>query len=829
VNKPTYESLRLAIARPLIRALVRFTVVPKDPQALGLDRGKPVLYALHIRQLSAAVVLDDALRVMGLPLASSPLISGSLRERLSLFFLTRSGQPSPLQRNPYEYSKRLKRVIAATLDDPQQDIQVVPVSLFWGRAPEKQDSLLKTVLADNWATPGALRQFIRLIVHGRQTLVRFGQPLSLRAMLVGTVDVETGLRRVGRVLRAHYKKERELAVGPNLSHRQTLVNNLIQSDSIRRAITREAERKKISLEAAETRARKMAVEIASDYSYPFIRIFERLLALLWTRLYNGVELHRFDQIARFSNAGIVYVPSHRSHIDYLLFSYTIFHQGLQVPHIAAGDNLNLPVLGALLRRGGAFFLRRSFKGDALYSAIFSDYLSATLRQGFPIEYFIEGGRSRTGKMLTPKAGMLSMTVESFRSGIDRPLLLVPIYIGYEKLMEGDTYIAELSGKPKKKESILGLLLTLRKLKEHFGKVHVNVGEPIDLATFLDAQWPNWRNAQVAESPEELRATEQGRRAAIAALGEQVITRINDAFVLNPVNLIALAMLGAPKHAIDAQRCSFLIDGLRQLLVDCPYSERQEISALAGPEIVSYAERNGIVSRVAHPLGDMLEVAVQQASLLTYFRNNVLHAYAAPALLACLIAQADRIAVTRVQTALATLYTLLRSELFLSWPQARVAEQFDELINWFVSKGLAIRDENFLHAPAPQEPASVLLHALARCVRQPLERYFITIETLKQFGSARLSSRELEDVCYLLAQRVAFLHEGAAPEFFDRTAFRTIIHTLLAEGLVFAKNGLLEFGTELERASADNRWLLSTDTRLAIAHATSVDLQALLKA
>jgi glycerol-3-phosphate O-acyltransferase len=173
--------------------------------------------------------------------------------------------------------------------------------------------------------------------------------------------------------------------------------------------------------------------------------------------------------------------------------------------------------------------------------------------------------------------------------------------------------------------------------------------------------------------------------------------------------------------------------------------------------------------------------------------------------------------------------LLRTELFLSWPQQEVAVRFERLIDWFVAHGLAVRDENFLHAPSAQEPASVLLHALARCVRQPLERYFITIETLKQFGSARLSSRELEDVCFLLAQRVAFLHEAAAPEFFDRTAFRTIIHTLLAEKLVFAHNGLLEFGPTLERASADNRWLLSTDTRLAIAHATSVDLKSLLKA
>jgi glycerol-3-phosphate O-acyltransferase len=832
----TLDRLRVTLARPLIRAMVRFSVTPKDLNQLALDRGKPVFYALHVRQLSAAVVLEDAVRSQGLPSAVAPLISGSLKERLSLFFLTRSGQPSPLQRNPYEYSSRLKRVIVATLQDPSQDVQVVPVSLFWGRAPEKQDSLLKTLLADSWATPGSLRQLLRLVLHGRQTLVRFGDPVSLRDMLAGTTDPEIAVRRVGRVLRSHYKKERELAVGPNLSHRQTLVNSLIESEPIKDVIQREAVRKKLSPEAAEQRARKMAVEIASDYSYPFIRFFEKFLGFLWNRLYNGISLHRFDEVAKVNElegipathapAGIVYVPSHRSHIDYLLLSYFIFHQGLQVPHIAAGDNLNLPVLGGMLRRGGAFFLRRSFKGDPLYAAIFSAYLDAILRRGFPIEYFIEGGRSRTGKMLSPKAGMLAMTIDSFCRGIDRPLVFVPIYIGYEKLMEGDTYIAELSGKPKKKESIFGLLLTLRKLKDHYGKVHVNMGEPIALSPFMDQHWPQWRlasDAQTLTDPNQV----QARRATIAALGEQVITRINDAFVLNPVNLIALSMLAAPRHAIDAERCAMLMDGLRQLLVDEPYSERQELTKLSGQEVVAYAERNGIVQRVAHPLGDILQAVEKQASLLSYFRNNVLHAYAAPALLACLIAQTDRIETNAVLRLAGNVFGFLRTELHLSWADDEVEPRFKRLIDWFVANGLAIREGSLLLAPSAQDHGSAMLHALARCIRQPLERYFIALATLKQFGSGTLSSAALEDVCFLLAQRVAFLHEPAAPEFFDRTAFRTIISTLLDQGLIRAEQGKLLFTQALDERAQDSQWLLSPDTRLAITHATSVRLEQLL--
>ena len=151
---------------------------------------------------------------------------------------------------------------------------------------------------------------------------------------------------------------------------------------------------------------------------------------------------------------VVYVPCHRSHMDYLLLSYLLYTKGIVPPHIAAGINLNLPVIGPILRRGGAFFLRRSFRGNALYSAVFTEYVSQLVAGGYSIEYFIEGGRSRTGRLLPPKGGMVAMTVRAFLRQPTRPVLFQPVYIGYEKLLEGDSYLDELIGKPKQKESHL---------------------------------------------------------------------------------------------------------------------------------------------------------------------------------------------------------------------------------------------------------------------------------------------------------------------------------------------------------------------------------------
>ena len=179
-------------------------------------------------------------------------------------------------------------------------------------------------------------------------------------------------------------------------------------------------------------------------------------AALWTRLYDGIEFQHVDTLQQVAEGNeIVYVPCHRSHMDYLLLSYAIYQRGYAVPHIAAGLNLNLPIVGRFLRKGGAFFIRRSFRGNALYTVVFMKYLAAMMARGHSLEYFIEGGRSRTGRLRPPMTGMLSMTVRSYLREPRRPVVFVPVYFGYERIVEGPTYIGELSGRPKEKESILG--------------------------------------------------------------------------------------------------------------------------------------------------------------------------------------------------------------------------------------------------------------------------------------------------------------------------------------------------------------------------------------
>ena len=802
----------MPLARRVLYAWVRTTVFPGQAATLGLDPARPVCYVLQNRHLSNLLLLFEESRRAGLPPAEAALKVGALHAARSFFFLNRSRTVLPSARQRNAHSPLLEGLVRAALGDGAVDVQIVPVVVLWGRRPDKQESILKALFSETWRAPGPLRQLLAILVHGRHVLVRFNPPISLRELLHGGLDEASAVRKLSRVLRVHFRRQRQMAIGPDLSHRNTQVDAVLAAAPVRAAIAGEAVRLEITTLAAEQRARRFALEIASDYSYGVVRAIEIFLTWLWTRLYDGVEVHNFDLVTRIA-AGqeIVYVPCHRSHIDYLLLSWIIHRNGLTPPHIAAGANLNLPIVGGLLRRGGAFFLRRSFKGEALYAAVFHEYLHLMIARGFPLEYFIEGGRSRSGRMLMPKAGILGMTVRSFVREHTRPLVFVPVYIGYEKVIEGGTYVGELAGKAKQSESLWGVVHSVRKIRRVFGKVHVNFGEPLALAGFLDQHRPGW----AAEGAEQ--ATAWPREATRCAAVE-LARRINEAAVLNPVNLLALALLATPRQTADEQGLQRLLAHYQALTVQAPYSPRTVPCPLAPGQIVSYGERLGVVERLAHPLGDLVRVAGTQAPLLAYFRNNVLHLFVLPALIACLLSHNRRLAASRVLEAVSGIYALLRAEFFLRRSPAELSVAIEAVLALFVERRLLRRDAESgrLAAPEANSQESAELRLLGETMRPTLERHFLTLALLERCGSGRLTRRTLEDDCHLLAQRLALLYEFNTPEFSEKAMFAALIANLIdAELLREDAAGLLHFDQRIMTPLAHAELVLPAEVRQTI--------------
>lgn len=812
----------LWIARSILFLFTRTTTNPTDFSQLKLDPQKPICYVLRDKSLSDFLVVDSVCKEKGLPRPARALHFGSLTSKRNVIYLTEKHNALGRKQKPRQ-SDLLEQLIETGGSDPSLDIQLVPVSVFWGRAPDKENSLFKLLFADTWAVPGMLRKLFLILIQGRRTLVYFNDAVTLRDVLNENLGPERTAKKLSRVLRVHFRRLREAVIGPDLSHRRTIVNGLLRRPTVAKAIEEEARESGTDLRKVAAKARHYADEIAADYSDSMIRAYEVVLSWLWTKLYDGVNITHLDRLTRVAKENeIIYVPCHRSHIDYLLLSYVLYRNNLVPPHIAAGINLNLPVLGPILRGGGAFFLRRSFKGNHLYSAVFNEYVSTVFERGFSMEYFIEGGRSRTGRLLSARPGMLAMTLRSFLHSQRRSFVFVPVYFGYERIIEGRTYVNELYGKAKKKESLGDIFRTLRKIKGTFGKVHVNFGEPIPLTQLLDSREPGWRGQEYNDEnmPDWI-------PGFVEHLGEKIITHINNAAVVNPVSLISLALLSTPKHAMDEKALSFQLEFYLSLLRGMPYSSSVIVPNISGSDVIAYCERLEIVTRLKHPFGDVLTLNEEKAVTLTYFRNNNIHMFALPSLIACLIANNRRLARTELVALCKQVFPFMKSELFIHWDVSELDNIIDRYLELMMDAKLLVQKDDEIWAPEPRSEEYVSLSVLANTLKQTLERFYIVLEILLHVGSNKITRPQLENLCHLMAQRMAMLHEFRTPEFSDKSLFKNFIENLLDNKLVHSDaEGVLALDEQLLSSDWHSDRILSSEVRIAIQQVTHLEQEEL---
>lgn len=768
------------LMQKLLYTMIRTRRIGPDISEFNLDLSKPIVYALMSPSRAEELVIDKEVQALGWGSPFQQRLERSIPGRPFFGIYRRSRAPFRHNITPV-VSKELVRNAKWISEDQQRDVQIIPVRVFWGRAPEKEHSFLRIWLQVGGTFGGRLSKLLAILLNGRNTFVHFSRPISLRDLYEENQSAEKLARKVSRVLRVHNRQVSASVLGPDLSHRRTLVHQIPNKPLVLKAIEEEATTKGISKEKARKRALKYADEIASNISYTNVRFLDVMLTWVWNKIYNGVSVHNISTLQDVSKDNeIIYVPCHRSHIDYLLLSYVLYHNGLQLPHIAAGINLNMPVVGPILRRGGAFFMRRTFRDNKLYATVFDEYLHSVFSGGYATEYFVEGGRSRTGRTLSPKAGMLAMTLRSYLRDSRKPIIFMPVYTGYEKVFEANSYLGELRGQAKKKESLFGVLGTLGALKRSFGKVSVTFGEPIHLTNFLDEHQPGWRSSDYSDcdyrpdwAPE-----------VVDKLANDVVTGINTAAAVNPVNLVALGILSAPRQAMDHQQLMTQMEAYRDLLAANPYSGLTVLPEGNGQEWLEYVEKLDAVSRSKHPLGDLIQTNDRQAVILTYYRNNVLHVLALPSLLACLFINNQRYSADKVQEIVKTLYPYLKAELFLHWSDEQLSEQVQRWLDVLVEQGYLLLNDKGYHSVPAIHTKHAFLEGLADNVMQTLQRYFLTISVIRsQQDACALDAKALEERSTLLAQRISLLYGINSPEFFDKALFRTLIQQLMNQGLL----------------------------------------------
>ncbi|TNV16400.1 glycerol-3-phosphate 1-O-acyltransferase PlsB [Buttiauxella sp. B2] len=786
--------------------LVKSKSIPADPQAeLGLDPTRPIMYVLPYNSKADLLTLRAQCLAHNLPDPLEPLeIDGAVLPR---YVFIHGGPRVFTYYTPKEESIKLFHdYLDLHRSNPNLDVQMVPVSVMFGRSPGREKGELNPPLK----ILNGVQKFFAVSWLGRDSFVRFSAPVSLRQMATDHGTDKKIAQKLARVARMHFARQRLATVGPRLPVRQDLFNKLLASKAIARAVEDEARSKKISHEKAQQNAVALMEEIAANFSYEAVRLTDRVLGLTWNRLYQGINVHNAERVRQLAHDGheIVYVPCHRSHMDYMLLSYVLYHQGLVPPHIAAGINLNFWPAGPIFRRLGAFFIRRTFKGSKLYSTVFREYLGELFSRGYSVEYFVEGGRSRTGRLLDPKTGTLSMTIQAMLRGGTRPITLVPIYIGYEHVMEVGTYAKELRGATKEKESFMQMVRGLSKLR-NLGQGYVNFGEPMPLMTFLNHRVPEWRDS--IDPIEAIRPA--WLTPTVNEIAAELMVRINNAGAANAMNLCCTALLASRQRSLTREQLTEQLNCYLSLLRNVPYSPDATAPDQPAEALIEHALQMNKFEVEKDTIGDIIILPREQAVLMTYYRNNILHMLVLPSLLAAIITQHRRISRSELQRQVELLYPMLKSELFLRWETAGLASEIDLLLNELVRQELiTLADDEILINPA----RSRTMQLLAAGVRETLQRYAITFWLLSANPSINRGTLERES--RTVAQRLSVLHGINAPEFFDKAVFTSLVLTLRDEGYI-SDTGDAE-PTETIKVYQMLAELIMPDVRLTIESATS---------
>jgi glycerol-3-phosphate O-acyltransferase len=531
--------------------------------------------------------------------------------------------------------------------------------------------------------------------------------------------------------------------------------------------------------AGRREAERIIAQMGHTQSLSVSRVTAWFMRKVFRRLYSGIHVDRAG-IARLREAvargAVAFVPTHRSYVDFLLISYVCFEYDIPLPHIAAGEDfLAVLFVNWIFRNAGAFFIRRSFKDDPLYWEIFSSYVQTLVLDRVPVEFFIEGTRSRAGKTMFPKLGMLGILIEPCVAGTMDDITIAPIAISYEKVLEAHLYSYELLGAPKPRETFANLLKARRVLQEDFGRINVTFGEFVSVAQF---------KAQYAGPP----------RALVRALALHVVHRLHKALVVTPCSLFAAVVL-VYRRGIERRRLCEAVGWLRRAC-----ESRGAIVAHNGsPELaVDYAMRlhgdnvteirNGMIG--PRTIDEEGAFDAKPFIVLAFYRNQLIHLFYVDALVAVVLntlgARAPRAAVL---AELDFLRTLLANE-FPTEESPCAMALFEAAIAALVANG-AVRaeraddgaDELYTITAAGLGPATFFCHMLWPFI----DSYWVaalTLLCLAPNGSA--SQRELLGRMSFVAEQLVAEKKVSFPESCSMDVLGNAFHTFIELRIIAKK-------------------------------------------
>jgi len=580
---------------------------------------------------------------------------------------------------------------------------------------------------------------------------------------------------------------------PRLVH-----EDILARPAFRGAVARLARTLGRSAESVAREASRDLREIAAATSPTMIDLADQLFRFLYTRGYDEelrYDRGQLEEIAALSQRHpVVFLPTHKSNLDHPVLHCMLYQNGLPPNHTAGGINMNFFPIGPLVRRAGVFFIRRSFKDDELYKLVLRSYIDYLVEKRFSLEWYIEGGRSRSGKLLPPRFGMLAYVVDAYRRGKSDDVFLIPISIAYDQIQDVGDYVAEQRGAAKQKESFGWFLGLVRRLRR-YGEIHIRFGDPISLAKALGAPDPN---AEPAPDEDNL---------AIQKLAFEACVRINEVTPISATSLVTLALLGVGDQALTLEE---IVRSLERIV---EYVEKRKLPTFGNFDLhtgegvtaaLDELVRSDVVKRFDEGPEVLYRIADGAQLAAAYYRNAVIHffttgAIAELALLGVADDASDRVQAFQEQAL--RLRDLLKFEFFFPDRESFLADLRGEVAyhdaEW--EQRLAGGAEDVFALVRHFRPLSS-----HRVVRPFLESYRVLAEVLVRWGTEKpVDKKELLDRSLALGKQWLLQRRIRNAESISKTYFETALRLADNRKLLGAGEDLVErrraFAAELSSA------------------------------
>jgi len=719
-----------------------------------------------------------------------------------------------LGESEYIESRSAESAITTLLDVQKKvdfPILVVPVLVSYGRRREKEDEDIFNILFGQTEHTGSLRRLLTFARYSGNVFVIPAEPLNLADYIKSTqtVSEDMAIRDLRGDLIERIDNEKSAIVGPALKSKEELIGMVMSDDSLQKFIDDYSENENKDKIKVIREARRYLHEIAADYSDTMIAVWKKVLRWLFNDIYDGLSIDK-EGLTKIRNISkrmpFVIVPCHRSHIDYLLIHYVFYTNNIQLPFIAAGKNMFFGPMGYIFRKSGAFSLRRSFKGNRVYPEVFTKYLATLLKEGLPLEFFIEGGRSRTGKMVMPKYGMLSMILQAYQEKYCDNIAIVPVYIGYDRVIEEKSYLKELSGGAKTPEKTTDIIKTSKILTKRFGRVYVNIGEPMVMQDYLAVQ----------KKPMEQMSVEE-RQSLYRKIGYEIVLEINKVAVVTPFSLVAAAILSHDRRGIAQNELLDIVNEFYDYLSvrNVKFAETFANREKAIMDALNIFVQLGFIEKIeaeeeekdVEDIQDIVYSLREEKRLnLEYYKNNFLHFFISLSFVATAIVKGneDVISLSRIITQYKFIKNLLWNE-FIFDKNKNDEEEINEVMAYLHEKKMVTsveRDgEVFIEIKGK---GSRKLKPYADLIHNYLESFWIVVRGCLYLKKAPLNNRDWLKKIMALGERMYKKGEVLRREALSQPNYSNVILCLEDAGLITATKDEKSDKKETFYALTENR-------------------------